>query len=388
MSVAGAPGRRRLHPAVRLCALQLALVLLLGIGELAARWLAVPPPTLLRLPDPELWVATADGDIGLRPCWSGTSSAVAGASVLVTTNSLGMRDREFAGKAAGERRLLLLGDEGVFGAGVPAEHALPTQLQQALADRGEAWTVGNGGVPRYGSRHAAQQFERLDAAFAPDAVVWCGNLGDDTRDDQEPERTVYAGHLLRGPQVAAVQASWRARLACRSALARWIERAWAGDDGPFASLPEALPELGERTFAGLFLDVGDGDPAWQGRPPERARWLEPLRASLRTMRERADRRPLWFVVVPTRWQLGEGERQEALRRLGFRPLDCPRGAGQQRWLAVAAELGVAAVDATPALAAEPDPAALFTADGLLMSARGHAALARWLAGALADVLPR
>lgn len=382
MSPTDASPRRRLHPALRLCAAQVVLVVLVLLGELVARALTVPPAALSRLGAPELWVATADGDIALRPCWTGSSDGGGADEVPVTTNVLGMRDREFAAKAAGERRLLLLGDEVVFGAGVPAEQALPARLQQALADRGEAWTVGNGGVPRYGSRHAALQFARLDAAFAADAVVWCGNLGDDTCDDLEPERTVYAGWLLRGPQVAAVQASWWARLGCRSALARWIDGAWA-DEPLWAPLPEALPELGERTFAGLFLDVGDGDPSWQGRPPRRGRWLEPLRASLRTMRERADRRPLWFVVVPTRWQLGEGERQAALRRLGFRPLDCPRGAGQQRWLAVAAELGVAAVDATPALAAEPDPAALFAADGLQLSALGHAALARWLAGALA-----
>lgn len=388
MTSAVAPPRRRLHPALRLCALQLALVLLLGIGELAARRLAAPPATWLRLPDPELWVVTADGDIGLRPSWSGTSVEAAGAQVPVTTNSLGMRDREFAAKAAGERRLLLLGDEVVFGAGVAAEQALPTRLQQALAERGEAWTVGNGGVPRYGSRHAAQQFERLDAAFAPDAIVLCGNLGDDTRDDHDVVRTVYGDWLLRGPQVAAVQASRWARLCCRSALVAWVERARGANAAVFAPIPEPLPELGGRTFAELFLDVGDGDPVWRGSPPDRGRWLEPLRTSLRAIRDRADRRPLRFVVVPTRRHLGEGDRLAALQRLGFRPLDCPRGAGQQRWLTVATELGVAAVDATPALAAEPDPAALFDADGLQLSARGHAALARWLAGALADLLPR
>ena len=386
--MAGAPDRRRLHPAMRLVALQGALVVVLLLGELAARWFAAPPAALVRLPDPELWVATADDDIALRPSWSGEGAAVAGAPVRVRTNSLAMRDREFAGKVAGERRLLLLGDEVVFGAGVPVELALPTQLQQALADRGEAWTVGNGGVPRYGSQHAARQFERLDGGFMPDAIVCCGNLGDDTRDDQEPPRTVYAGWLLRGPQVAAVQASWRMRLSCRSALARWVERLWSGDDGSFAQVPVGLPELGERAFGGLFLDVGDGDPAWGGRAPDRAPWLAPLRAALRTLRERADRRPLLFVVVPTRWHLGEGDRLATLRRLGFRPLDAARGAGQQRWLDVAAELGVAAVDATPALAAEPDPAGLFTADGLTLSARGHAALARWLAGAFAESLPR
>lgn len=388
MSATGAPPRRRLHPALRLCALQAVLVVLVLLGELVARGLTVPPAALLRLPDPELWVPTADGDVALRPAFSGTASAGAASPVPVTTNALGMRDREFAAKAAGERRLLLLGDEVVFGAGVPAEQALSTRLQQALAERGEAWTVGNGGVPRYGSRHAAQQFERLDAAFAPDAIVWCGNLGDDTRDDQEPERTVYAGWLLRGHQVAAVQASWRARLSCHSALVRWLERSWRGDDGLLAPLLEALPELGERTFAGLFLDVGDGDPVWGGRPPDRRRWLEPLRTSLRTMRDRADRRPLLFVVVPTRWQLGEGERLEALRRLGFRPLDCPRGTGQQRWLAVAAELGVAAVDATPALAGEPDAAGLFDATGLNLSCRGQQWLARWLVGPVAEASRR
>ena len=60
--MAGAPDRRRLHPAMRLVALQGALVVVLLLGELAARWFAAPPAALVRLPDPELWVATADDE--------------------------------------------------------------------------------------------------------------------------------------------------------------------------------------------------------------------------------------------------------------------------------------------------------------------------------------
>ena len=81
------------------------------------------------------------------------------------------------------------------------------------------------------------------------------------------------------------------------------------------------------------------------------------------MADATGRRPFVFVVLPTVWQVVEPKRVAELQRLGLSPADYERGRAQSRWLAVAKELGIPALDATPILAAEPVPEQLFLADG-------------------------
>lgn len=394
---AASPRRRRRHPAVRLTWWLLAGVAALVLLELVLRSSSWRPPAAFgEIPAAGLFVATADGDVALQAGWSGALGGDVATAVAV--DGIGLRDREFAPKAAGERRLLVLGDAMVFGVGVPAEAVLSAQLQQALASHGEAWTVGNGGVPGYGSKHAALHLARLDDAFAADAFVHCGSLGDDALDDLQPERTVYAGLLLHGAWARNVRTSWRLRLACRSRLALWCETqlhdlqpTWS----VLAAAPEPLVATAQRglptgrTFAGLFQDAGDDLVAFApDAGPVLPRLCERLRESLRTMQARSGLRPFVFVVLPTRWQVQEQLRQDKLRELGFAVVDFPRGKAQQRWLAVADELGIPAFDATPILAGDDDPAGMFLGDGVHLSARGHAVLGRWLAERLVALLAR
>lgn len=389
--------RRRRHPALRLTQAMLVVVGAALLLELACRLLWQPPPAFGDLQPAGMYVATGDRDVALQPGYRGTLRVDVDTTVAI--DALGMRDREFAPKAAGERRLLVLGDSMVFGHGVEVEQALPAQLRQALAARGGAWTVGNGGVPGYGSKHVAQHQARLDEPFGADAFVVCGCLGNDTLDDLAPERTVYAGLMVQGPFARLVHASWRARLACRSRAALWIESWLIANKPEWSVLALVPPDLEEtsalrglpqgREFAGLFLDANDDLVTWEpGTGPVLPRLLDRLRTSLRTMQVRAGARPLLFVVLPTSWQVLEQKRQDKLRELGFAVVDFPRGKAQQRWLAVADELGIPAVDATPVLAGDDDPASLFVSDGGHFSARGHAVVAAWLAERSAELLAR
>jgi lysophospholipase L1-like esterase len=370
----------------------LGLVAVLVVAEFLLRW-AWRPAWLAEFQQAGMYVPTADGDIALRPGYRGTLQVVEPTTVSI--NALGMRGPELRPKAVGERRLLVLGDSMVWGYGVQAEQALPARLEHALREQGLVLAVGNGGVPGYGSKHVVQHQARLDAAFAPDAFVIAACLGNDSLDDTAPMRTVYADLQLQGPWARLAQQSARARLMYRSRLAMWCE-ATIATHWPAASLLAQLPfdpaeaalraGLPAATTACLFLDAADPRTTWQeGVPGPLPRLLELQRTSLQAVRERAAARPLVFVVLPTRWHVIEPERQEQLRAQGLAPLRYPRGTAQQRWCELARELGLLALDATPILAAEPDPAGLFVDVGHF-SARGHEVVARWLATAIAPQL--
>ena len=139
--------------------------------------------------------------------------------------------------------------------------------------------------------------------------------------------------------------------------------------------------------AGLFLDVIDENTTWQiGAPPVIPRLLQLLHDALQRAQGQAGRRPLVFVVLPTVSQVNEQKRIQRLQQLGFDPSRFARGLAQQRWIAVARELGITALDATPILAAEPDHAGLYISDGGHLSVRGNDVVARWLAKELAPLL--
>ncbi len=391
------PGRkRRRRWSFVFVALLLGLVLAALVTEGAFRLFWQMPPGFAEFQQAGMYVATADRDTALLPGYRGTLQI--GQTEVVTQvaiNALGMRGEEIPAKHAGERRVLMVGDSLVFGYGVEAAQALPARLQAELRQRGVDATVGNGGVPSYGTRHAVAHMARLDVPFAADAFVLCGYLGNDAMDDASPERTVYAGQLLQGGMARLVHTSWRTRLALRSRAALWFEtwiftnrREWSpllqlAPDPAEAELMAGMPDPG-KAHAGLFLDVVDDRTSWvQGGPPAIPRVLERLRTSLRRAKQVAADRPLWFLILPTVWQVDEQRRVEQLGKLGFHPADYRRGLAQERWAAVARELGILVLDATPILTAEPDHAGLFIVDGGHFSGRGNEVVGRWLAAEVA-----
>jgi hypothetical protein len=139
--------------------------------------------------------------------------------------------------------------------------------------------------------------------------------------------------------------------------------------------------------AGVFLDVADEKKAWAaGAPPVIPRVLDRLRTSLDRAGEIAGDRPLWFVILPTLWQVDENKRLERLAILNLDPLAYPRGLAQKRWASVAREAAVPVLDATPILVAQPDHAGLYIEDGGHLSVRGNEVVGRWLAAEMAERL--
>jgi len=117
--------------------------------------------------------------------------------VTYRTNADGFRGADFTPKAPGSRRVVVVGDSFVFGMGVEAPDALPSQLQQLL----EELDVLNLGVPGAHLRtHAdvvAAALERLD----PDLVLVCVTSNDfegwNPQERRVEPRALSAYSLLR-----------------------------------------------------------------------------------------------------------------------------------------------------------------------------------------------
>jgi lysophospholipase L1-like esterase len=87
------------------------------------------------------------------------------------TNALGLRDRDRAGKPAGVKRVLVLGDSFTWGYAVAEDEAYPQVAERMLAARGRPdIEVVNGAVPDYNSRMQRQLLEQLLPIYQPDAV--------------------------------------------------------------------------------------------------------------------------------------------------------------------------------------------------------------------------
>src|SRR5574341_402453 len=92
-----------------------------------------------------------------------------GAQIAVRTNNLGFRDEaDYVTGPHEGRRVLLLGDSLVFGAGVPFEQTIGEYLEAARpSTEVMAW-----GIPGYGQEQERRLLEELDApAFQPDVVL-------------------------------------------------------------------------------------------------------------------------------------------------------------------------------------------------------------------------
>lgn len=91
--------------------------------------------------------------------------------VDISTNSLGMRDREVPVKQPEIPRVLFVGDSYTLGWGVPAEATFSQQLGQMFAEKQQAVEAFNLGVGNYNSAMEMELFKQKGLALAPDLVV-------------------------------------------------------------------------------------------------------------------------------------------------------------------------------------------------------------------------
>jgi hypothetical protein len=185
--------------------------------------------------------------------------------VSVKTNSLGMRDREVnTPKPIGERRVMLIGDSGVFSLGVEYEDSIPAQLERALnqdATPGIRYRTLNMGVPSYNTEQQLTQLERLGLSLEPDCALlyFAAN-------DIEPKMWVY--EKRRNPLVNLAQRSYAASISF--ILARRLRMVAGGGN----------PELIQ------YSSFAEGNPRWQA-----------IAKSLKSISERLKERGVPLLVV-------------------------------------------------------------------------------------------
>lgn len=124
--------------------------------------------------------------------------------VRVVTNRLGFREPRLpAPKAAGERRVVVLGDSFTQGYGVAEDEAYPRRLERLLqaADPADRIAVVNLGVPGTSPHDYLGHLEDPGLAYAPD-VVLVGVMANDVQDVWIQRRfgVRFAAEVLRAVQ--------------------------------------------------------------------------------------------------------------------------------------------------------------------------------------------
>ena len=128
---------------------------------------------LVRLPAPQVFE--------LKPHASGTfpGGVDAARTFAYRTNAQGLRDRDRPAKAAGSKRVLVIGDSYTVGYAVAEDEAFPQVAERLLQQRGHPGIeVLNAGIPDYNSRQERQLLDKLMPVYAPDAVVLAYVLND------------------------------------------------------------------------------------------------------------------------------------------------------------------------------------------------------------------
>lgn len=165
-------------------------------------------------------------------------------------NSLGLRGPELGAKRG--RRVLVLGDSFVFGAGVAVDQALPAQLAQRVSE-GSPTEFVNAGTPGYGTARELAWLESYGAPLAPDELLLCVFLGNDFSDNLDSAAPRVVGGQLFLEEGDLEAAGWRLRLRAlghRLHLWRLIERRRLSGAEPTDAVPVAASDLAARA-AGL-----------------------------------------------------------------------------------------------------------------------------------------
>ena len=314
------PALQRLLANLLLLAGSLAASVLVGEAALRAR---LGPPIHWRFPQ-ESYRADPETAYGLVP---GQASHTHDQPVFVS--SLGLRAGEISRAAPpGTERILAIGDSQTFGVGLPLADTWPAQLERELGQRDGAqrWQVLNAGLPASDTCQQVAILQRLLRELEFDAALLGFYLNDvaclarkppfpvDSTNDPK-HRLLYA--LKRSAVFAAL---WQARVP----LAHWLR-----------------PDPG-IAFEQHVLD-GSPDPQVDAGWDRVTGFLSEMKASL-------DARGVRFaiLVIPRRDQVQNASAGTAYN---------------QRIAAIGEQLGIATIDALPALrdAYRTDGDALFIA---------------------------
>ncbi|MGE0387689.1 MAG: hypothetical protein AB7Q97_23435 [Gammaproteobacteria bacterium] len=187
----------------------------------------------------------------------------------IQTNSLGMRDREFAPEpAAGEHRIAVVGPSTVMGWGVRIEDTFGRELERRLnaAGAGTGFTVMNFGIPDY---YPAQELKVLDkaAGLKPETVLYVATGRELTRNADFLAGAATRGIAIPYPALADMVAraevaegverttALKRLLPVRRELLDWVYRDFvrrareAGMTPVWVFVPQIMPGAGDNEYA-------------------------------------------------------------------------------------------------------------------------------------------
>ncbi len=182
----------------------LTVLLFLGALEIGLRLAYPGVPQGLLMPDAELWAR-------LAPNYT-TTIVTPGWITHVSTNALGMRDREIPLKAAGTYRVLVSGDSWAFGPGVEIGQTFPKVLERKLnaAFPDRRFEVFNAGVEGYGTDQELLLLRRHIDEIKPDLVLLEFYPGNDVSDNLAGDRfRVEGGKLAANTAYLDNKVGWR-----------------------------------------------------------------------------------------------------------------------------------------------------------------------------------
>jgi lysophospholipase L1-like esterase len=340
---------------------------MLAALELAFRLLSLADPKLTSLPLPEetFGIVVPDGDLFWRLA-PGLVLDYGGERGGCRTNAQGLRSGPLGLKAAGEFRILALGESTTFGVGVPDRMAYPQRLEGLLRESGcPGCRVINAGVSAWSSFQSRRFLEKEGLALEPDLVLVYHEINDAMPASFRGSGQSEAAMLRTDAQLhASLQGSMARRVVGSSAFLRWLtfQRArrqiasLRGKPGTLDPASIGLPQIGLRP---LVVRTGDERRARVNEDALPPRVLpEERRRIFGEMRELCRRRGIGFAVIHPSYR-------ESM------PHRCVLTA----WCAAA---GVSLLEAHPVLHPAGVPTEAMYLDKMHPTARGHEALAQAL----------
>ena len=199
-------------------------------GGAAEALVRVVAPQDARIQTPEMYQRDSILSYRLTPSHTGVFSNRVEYRTTVRTDERGLRiPAGAAGARADARRVLMLGDSFVFGQGVDAEDALPLQIEQALAQRGDSVSVLNGGVVGYSTVQELAWFERIGGSLKPDVVIVGFFLGNDLQDNRTSSLERFVRGVITAPPSRwySPATEWAYRHSELYDLVRKVPETWA-----------------------------------------------------------------------------------------------------------------------------------------------------------------
>ncbi len=143
----------------------LSCVLVLALGELAARW-ARPNWAPVRAERVEFWRYDPVLGWSHNPGQKGVLHHVDW-TIHISINSQGLRDKEYPIQRTGKRRMLVIGDSYAWGFGVEQNQCFSKILERDHPD----WEIINAGVSGYGTDQEYLYLKEHGLKYRPDIVL-------------------------------------------------------------------------------------------------------------------------------------------------------------------------------------------------------------------------